>query len=73
MGEVTHLRADQEIGKRIWWDEFYCPSCAAQYADDEYFSQAAEPLTALEAHNDGVILVCDDCECDLLPIVYTID
>ena len=70
---VTTLKRDQEIGKRIWWDEFYCPTCAAQYADDEYFSQAAEPLTAQEADDCEVILVCDDCENDLLPIVYRLE
>lgn len=70
MGEVTHLRANQEIGKRIWWDEFYHLECCRDWFDDEYFSQAAEPLTAQEAHDCEVILVCDACEGDILPIVY---
>lgn len=73
MGEVTHLRADQEIGKRIWWDEFYHLDCCRDWMDDEYFSQANEPLTAQEAHDCEVILVCDACGGDMLPIVYTID
>jgi hypothetical protein len=74
MSEVTHLRADQEIGKRIWWDEFYHLDCCRDWFEhDEYFSQAAEPLTAQEAADCEVILVCDACGGDMLPIVYTID
>ena len=72
MGSVTHLQRDQQIGRRMGWDEFYCLGCSEDWLDDEYFGPNHEPVTAEEAHNCEVILVCDSCECDLLPVVYTI-
>lgn len=72
MGSVTQLTRDQQIGRKIGWgmEEVYCMGCSEDWLDDEYFGPAHEPLTAQEAHDCEVILVCDSCGNDILPVVY---